>query len=134
MQAARPGLRVRTAPYMTARLARVIGYLQTALLVVAGLVAVEWLAGIAVVPGFLGGRTTAAALPFVLGGLFLALQVAGASATSGAFEVVEEESGKVIYSKLARGRMPRTADDVLAFVDAAFPPKRALAPVPCALP
>lgn len=123
MQATRPGLRVRTAPYMTAAVARIIGGLQTAMLVVGAVVALEWLVGWSVVPGFLGGRTTGNLLPFALLALFLALQVAGASATSGAFEVVEEDTGKVVYSKLSRGRMPRTPEDILALVDAAFPPK-----------
>lgn len=137
MQAARPGLAVRTAPYLSARLARAIGFLQSAMATVAVVTALELLVGWAVVPAVLGGRTTAAALPFVLLALFLAMQVAGASATSGAFEVVDEESGVVVYSKLARGRMPRTPDDLLSLVDAAAPPARKVAadaPAATALP
>jgi hypothetical protein len=52
---------------------------------------------------------------FALGGSMLAAQLAGAASASGAFEVVDADSGRVLYSRLRSGHIPRVGD-VLALL------------------
>ena len=48
----------------------------------------------------------------------IALQVLGMLSSTGAFEVVVEDSGRVLWSKLAQGTYPQTAPFI-----AALPPR-----------
>jgi hypothetical protein len=50
---------------------------------------------------------------FLLVGLFLAMQAFGALNASGAFEVVDVQSGAVLFSKLRTGEMPVGAHHLL---------------------
>lgn len=49
-------------------------------------------------------------LTYVLVALLVANSLVGGMSASGAFEVLEKGTGKVFFSKLATGRLPRLAD------------------------
>jgi hypothetical protein len=52
---------------------------------------------------------------------FILKNVLGGMSASGAFEIVDAASGKVLFSKLRSGKMPESLSQVMQIVDKEYP-------------
>ena len=52
---------------------------------------------------------------------FLLRNILGGMNASGAFEIIDANSGRVIFSKLRSGRMPNSLGEVMTLVDEQYP-------------
>jgi hypothetical protein len=85
-------------------------YLQGGLIATAGLMAVNFFTS--ALPVFIS-RPLSSYGAIALLVLFFANQLVGAAAATGAFEVIDDDTGALYYSALRTGRIPRV-EDVLA--------------------
>jgi hypothetical protein len=103
-------------PYLSATAKTITNFIRNTFIVLAVLVLLTRVIGLSIVPDVLGGKTVQSYIPLLFMASMLGMVLRNSLSASGAFELVNVDTQEVLYSKLQSGKLPKTADQLLAAI------------------